>query len=466
MADSDGEYVENDMSDDDLRDHRVTDDDPQAPKGKSARGRKADAARSWEKSKRTWETNLPEEDQDGILNLATLEAEKRKRLLRDTTPLQRGIIRHLVLVLDMSFAMAEKDLMPTRYRLTLNYAAAFVREFFEQNPISQLGIIGMRDGVAVRISDVGGNPSEHLEKLKGLENQDPQGNPSLQNALEMCRGALFHAPSHGTREVLIIYGALLSSDPGDIHETIGNLITDRMRVSIVGLSAQVAICAELCSRTNAGDESQYNIAMDEVHYRELFLAATTPPVTRTEEHSTASLLMMGFPSRTLAPDGTTSYCGCHNKPFREGYLCTRCGTRVCRLPAECPSCGLTLILSTHLARSYHHLFPLRNWVEVSWARAAKSAACFSCLAPFPEPPKIKASDKPKDDSTRPGAKGVSESGRYACEVCGEHFCIDCDVFAHEVIHNCPGCQSKAQIAPTASAEVNGNGHTNGDVVMG
>ena len=101
-----------------------------------------------------------------------------------------------------------------------------------------------------------------------------------------------HAPSHGTREVLIIYGALLSSDPGDIHETIGNLITDRICVSIVGLSAQVAICADLCSRTNAGDESQYNIAMDEVHFRRLFLAGTTPPVTRTVEQSTASLLMM------------------------------------------------------------------------------------------------------------------------------------------------------------------------------
>ncbi|EMT68203.1 TFIIH basal transcription factor complex p47 subunit [Fusarium odoratissimum] len=420
MADSDGEYVA-DMSDDDLMDHRVTDDDPQAAKGKTAKSRKGDSARAWEVSKRTWETNLPEEE-DGILSLTALEAEKRKRLLRDTTPLQRGIIRHMVLVLDMSFAMTEKDLLPTRYRLMLSYAAAFVREFFEQNPISQLGIIGMRDGVAVRISDVGGNPTEHLEKLKGLENEDPQGNPSLQNALEMCRGALFHAPSHGTREVLIIYGALLSSDPGDIHETIGNLITDRIRVSIVGLSAQVAICADLCSRTNAGDESQYNIAMDEVHFRELFLAATTPPVTRTAEQSTASLLMMGFPSRTLVPNGTTSYCACHNRPFREGYLCTRCG-----------------------------------------------APCFSCLAPFPEPPKGKAPDKSREDSGAPKtAKGVSESGRYACEVCGQHFCIDCDVFAHEVVHNCPGCQSllSKTDAAASSGEPNGTAaYTNGDVVM-
>lgn len=193
MADSDGEYVADDMSDDDLMDHRVTEGDDSSAQAKSARpGRKKDrnAARAWEQSKRTWETNLPEEDQDGVLNLTALEAEKRRRLLRDTTPLQRGIIRHMTLVLDMSFAMAEKDLLPTRYRLTLSYAAAFVKEFFEQNPISQLGIVGMRDGVAVRISDLGGNPTEHLERLKELEGQDPQGNPSLQNALEMCRGAL------------------------------------------------------------------------------------------------------------------------------------------------------------------------------------------------------------------------------------------------------------------------------------
>ncbi|KAK3177340.1 hypothetical protein K4F52_009859 [Lecanicillium sp. MT-2017a] len=485
MADSDGEFVADDLSDDDLREHQIDDDDDgdddhhisganaasssraSASRGKKSRSRRKkdrNTAQAWERSKRTWETNLPEEDQDGMLNLSTLEAEKRRRLMRDTTPLQRGIIRHLILVIDMSFAMTEKDMLPTRYRLTLSYAAAFVREFFEQNPISQLGIIGMKDGVAIRISDLDGNPTEHLEKLRELENQDPQGNPSLQNALEMCRGALFHAPSHGTREVLIIYGALLSSDPGDIHETIANLISDKIRVSIVGLSAHLSICSELCSRTNAGDESQYNVVMDEVHFKELFLAATTPPVTRTMEQSTASLLQMGFPSRKLAPGGSTSYCACHNQPCREGYLCTRCGARVCRLPAECPACGLTLILSTHLARSYHHLFPLRNWVEVPWADAAKSKGCFSCQAAFPEPPKNKAggaADKSGEEEARTKVKGVSESSRYACEICGNHFCIDCDVYAHEVIHNCPGCQSN--VAPE-EPETNGH-HTNGDMVV-
>jgi transcription initiation factor TFIIH subunit 2 len=206
MADSDGEYVE-DLSDDDLNDHRVatggdvgsygTRSKAARGNGKSGDGRKAKGGprskAAWEDIKRSWENVV--ETEDGSITIdALLEAEKRRRLMRDTTPLQRGIIRHLMLVLDMSFAMAEKDLLPNRYLLTLNYAVDFVREYFEQNPISQMGIVGMRDGIAVGISDMGGNPAEHIEKLRAWAEQgEAQGNPSLQNALEMCRGALLYA---------------------------------------------------------------------------------------------------------------------------------------------------------------------------------------------------------------------------------------------------------------------------------
>ena len=114
------------------------------------------------------------------------------RTLKDTTPLQRGIIRHLILIIDLSSAMAEKDLRPTRYLLTIRYTQEFVTEFFEQNPISQLGIIGMRDGLALRVSDMGGNPSEHIAKLQSLREQEPKGHASLQNALDMGRAALLY----------------------------------------------------------------------------------------------------------------------------------------------------------------------------------------------------------------------------------------------------------------------------------
>lgn len=88
--------------------------------------------------------------------------------------------------------MAEKDLRPTRYLLTLRYAHEFVLEFFEQNPISQLGVLGMRDGLAVRISDMSGNPTDHILAIQALRTKDPKGLPSLQNTLEMARGALLY----------------------------------------------------------------------------------------------------------------------------------------------------------------------------------------------------------------------------------------------------------------------------------
>ncbi|KAB8234626.1 Ssl1-like-domain-containing protein [Aspergillus alliaceus] len=433
MADSDEDYI-GEVSEDEGVNNVLRSPRGEVPASRAKR-RKQRGGAEWEVS-RTWETLV--EGADGTISSTVeglLEAGKRKRLLRDTTPLQRGIIRHLILILDLSQSMAEKDLRPTRYLLTLRYAQDFVGEFFEQNPISQLGVLGLRDGLAVRISDMSGNPTEHIGAIQALRVQDPKGLPSIQNGLEMARGALLHTPSHGTREVFIIFGSLLSSDPGDIHQTMSTLINDKVRVGIVGLAAQVAICRELCAKTNGGDDTRYGVALNEQHFRELVMDVTTPPATYSQKQSTSSLLMMGFPSRTV--EASPSLCACHSKPSCGGYLCSRCNSKVCGLPAECPSCSLTLILSTHLARSYHHLFPLMNWVEVPWQRASRSSVCFACGITLPPVP-------PKDQwqTAVNQAKGMSVSSRYECTVCKNHFCIECDLFAHEVVHNCPGCQSK------------------------
>lgn len=339
------------------------------------------------------------------------------RKLKDTTPLQRGIIRHFILVIDCSIAMLETDMRPNRYLLTIRYAQDFVREFFEQNPISQLGIIGMRDGLAQRISDMGGNPTEHISKLQSIRELEPKGQASLQNALDMSRAVLFNAPTHTTREVLLLYGSLLTSDPGDIHETINGLVESHITCTVVGLAAQIAICKTLVSKTNQSRpmSESYTIALDDTHYRELIMRATTPPPTASNASSSSSngapeiggssLLPMGFPSRITSSEA--SLCACHSKPTVGGYLCSRCSSKVCALPSKCPVCGLTLILSTHLARSYHHLFPLKNWKEVSWARAAEipeQSSCFSCLTPFPAlrtPSQLK-----RPESNIPGAKNL------------------------------------------------------------
>ena len=39
-----------------------------------------------------------------------------------------------------------------------------------------------------------------------------------------------------------------------------------------------------------------------------------------------------------------------------------------------------------------------------------------------------------------GADGISPLGRYRCTNCSNDFCAECDVFVHDVLHCCPGCE--------------------------
>lgn len=145
---------------------RAIDDDEDGPmlppaNGASAAARKRkhqaanqDGSYAWEAEySRSWD--VVREDEEGSLASALnefVERAKRRRTTRDTSSIQRGIIRHLYLVLDLSHSMLERDMRPSRLELTLQYARAFIGEFFDQNPISQVAIIGTRNGIAERIS--------------------------------------------------------------------------------------------------------------------------------------------------------------------------------------------------------------------------------------------------------------------------------------------------------------------------
>lgn len=486
MPDSDYEFEGDDGSDEEYVGSKASSSNSTRAKS-NGKKRSKDAPppkrHAWETEySRTVEKNIVTIDEEplGQSVQEREEERKRKRLRKDTKPFQRGIIRHVVLVLDLSEAMLEKDMRPNRYIAMINYTQDYVREFFEQNPISQMSVLGMHDGVCIRVSELSGNPAEHVAAIQGLRSKDdgkePKGAPSLQNALELARATLYHTPSHGTREVIVVFGSLLSLDPGDIHQTVKACVRDRIRVSVIGMSARLKICTEIVTRTNAGDESEYTIATDQEMLKELLIATTTPPVIRQTKtttsaqppESSAALMMMGFPSRVVEDKPTM--CACHGNLTMGGYTCSRCSAKVCSLPITCPSCELTLLLSTHLARSYHHLFPLRNWAVVSWARAREkgSKECVGCLTAFSQPP---ASDKERTQAEQNGETNgqkrdaddseeqkASESGRYECRACESHFCIDCDMFAHMVLHNCPGCLSI--LDPNVIAEA-----SNGDVVM-
>lgn len=94
-------------------------------------------------------------------------------------------MRHVYIVIDMSEAMMEMDLKPARITVALKLLEVFFHQFFDQNPISQIGLIVTRNKRAEKLSDLSGNARTHLDALKRLSDVPCVGEPSLQNALEV-----------------------------------------------------------------------------------------------------------------------------------------------------------------------------------------------------------------------------------------------------------------------------------------
>nr|GMD14523.1 general transcription factor IIH subunit 2 [Ipomoea batatas] len=357
---------------------------------------------------------------DAVCIAVSIHPRSYRRRLRTTSAarIQKGLIRYLYVVLDFSKAATEMDYKPSRMVVVAKQVEAFIREFFDQNPLSQIGLVMLKDGVAHCLTDLGGSPEAHIKAVMGK--LECSGDASLQNGLELVHDLLNQIPSYGHREVLVLYSALNTCDPGDIMETIQKCKKSKIRCSVIGLSAELFICKHLCQETGG----MYYVALDEAHIKELVLEHAPPPPA-IAEFAVANLIKMGFPQR--AAEGAISICSCHKEAkVGGGYTCPRCKARVCELPTECCICGLTLVSSPHLARSYHHLFPITAFDDVSPSiknnlqKVPKN--CFGCRQSLLNPGNIPAPC-------------------VACPKCKKHFCLDCDIYIHESLHNCPGCES-------------------------
>lgn len=386
----------------------------------------AGGAYSWTKEyEKTWEA--VEEGVDGTLqstlNMLGYHA-KRRKLLEKPVNIKLGMMRHLFLIIDMSKSMQAQDLKPTRLQSSCKLLEYFVDEYFDQNPISQMGIIVTKNKKAEKISELGGNPKRHIKILQSLKSKDCDGEPSIYNSLDLASQVLKHMPSHGSREILIIFSSISTCDPHGISSVIEVLQMNNIRVSVVGLSAEVFICKKICKMT----VGKYNVVMDETHFKDILTQHLSPPAATVNSES--SLIRMGFPHHQISKTSNqemVSQCMCHlgSKTTKKGlsmtgYFCPNCKSKYCELPIECKICGLTLVSAPHLARSYHHLFPLPRFTEILASQNTLSNCCYSCQ------------------------KKIIEKNVYKCEVCWKLFCIDCDLFIHEVLHTCPGCASSRQ----------------------
>ncbi|XP_056313779.1 general transcription factor IIH subunit 2 [Danio aesculapii] len=369
---------------------------------------------------RTWE--VLKEDESGSLK-ATVEdilfQAKRKRVFESHGQVRLGMMRHLFVIIDSSRSMEDHDLKPNRLTSTLKLMEHFVEEYFDQNPISQIGIITTKNKRAEKLTDLAGNPKKHITALKKAVDSTCVGEPSLYNSLNMALQNLKHMPAHTSREVLVIFSSLTTCDPANIYELIKTLNGLKIRVSVIGLSAEVRVCTILTRETGGS----YNVILDESHFKELLLLHVKPPPASSS--SECSLIRMGFPQHVIASlsdqDAKPSFSMAHLDSSSEpelslgGYYCPQCRAKYTELPVECKVCGLTLVSAPHLARSFHHLFPLEAFQETPLEEYEGERFCEACQGEL------------KDKSV------------FTCLACKKVFCVECDIFIHDTLHSCPGC---------------------------
>eukprot|EP00501_MAST-03F_sp_TOSAG23-6_P000522 GSMAST32.ASY1.ANO1.536.1 assembled CDS len=385
---------------------------------------------SWEQAEEASWRKLNHDDDDENLHMPEAEYQRaQKQRQQPAKPsVHRGMIRYVVLVIDLSKAMKDNDMKPSRIEVALAVVRGFLRDFLDQNPLCNVALVGSRDARAEQLTELSGVASTHIEASRsGLI---PSGEFSLQNSLELALNQLRPLPSYGSKEIIVVHGALATTDPSDIFSTIKSLKKHRVRCSIVSLASEVYAFKQCALITNG----LYGVSLNKTHFKELLGAHNTPPALILDSVGT-HFIRMGFPERRV--DNYKSLCICHQEFKYEGYFCPRCRTKVCELPTECRLCGLNLVSSSHLARSYHHLFPVEPFNEVNYPSLQSSID--------PDNAKKKSKNDKNNDFVQKQCFSClkilnpNETIQLQCPDCLHLFCFDCDLFVHESLHNCPGC---------------------------
>jgi len=367
---------------------------------------------------------------------------------------RRGMIRYVVLIVDCSQAMelhTDPGYQPDRWSVVVAKVTDFVKEFLKQNPLSYVQLVSMQNCKAVRLTDFSGIETAHCYALAALK---PSGEASLQVALAEACKSLRLAPSYSTREILVVHSSITTCDPSDIFATLAVAQNLNIRCSVASISCEVYIFRHVAEATNG----EFNVCQDSAHFIETMRKYITPLETLDDGRShNAAFVQMGFPTQKI--DAHPSLCITTQTFEREGYDCPRCKTKVHQLPVRCPVCSLALVLSSHLARSYHHLSPLQDFEHPTQA-VPPEQLCFACKQPMTAAQKLAAAQQAMAESQKQkvaagGELSITEADLefdtelstnehfYECPLCFHLFCGECNDFIHYSLHNCPGCGQQA-----------------------
>ncbi|OAG31210.1 transcription initiation factor TFIIH subunit 2 [Nematocida displodere] len=334
----------------------------------------------WEETfQKTWDGERAEEESTGM------------HVSRRTENVQRGIVRKVLLVLDMSSSVEERDFLPTRKHHLKSSVRTFYRTFTESNPLSTIGVAVVSDGLA-HLASVIVSDEEILDTI--ISKAPGSGRFSLEAALETA--AVFFQNSSFLKEIVIVASSI-SFTGRSPYKVINNLIGKGVKIHTVHLAAEMNILKELSTRSGG---------IFGVTERPEDLPILLDLINIPTPHNTSgrlSMLEVGFPKAIEE----ASICACHLKMTERGYVCPFCSTKVCSIPGVCPICESILSAAVHLLKAFHWMDSAPIYLH---SEAAACAACQAINAPMQMCPKCKTS-----------------------------VCIECSTFIHQELNFCIFC---------------------------
>ncbi|KAI5171521.1 transcription initiation factor TFIIH subunit 2 [Nematocida sp. LUAm3] len=319
------------------------------------------------------------------------------RINRRTENVQRGVVRKLLLVVDMSESVEERDMLPSRKWHIKKHLLEFYRAFSESNPLSTMGMIVLSDGHAQLVASI---ISEEEVLIEALSHGEGKGRFSFEAAMDSS--AAFFKEGASLKEIVLVISSFsfFGKYPS---RSIEFLLGKGAKIHSIHMGGEL----EILRRISVDSGGLFGV-VDAPEDLGTLLELLCVPLPYSSS-SRVSMLRIGFPKSIEE----LSICACHLKPTKYGYICPFCSTKVCHLPGICPICEEVLSSSVHLLKALH-------WTD---------------SAPLHEP------------QGKSECRGCSTEKLVmnTCSECKTNLCGECSHFIRQEINFCFFCAEKQEI---------------------
>ncbi|KAH8583864.1 transcription factor TFIIH with a vWA domain [Cryptosporidium sp. chipmunk genotype I] len=388
--------------------------------------------KNWERLVET-ESGLVVIDDENHFDLNNADEGSNIELLihSSNTNIRRGLLRNIVIILDMTSNMLELDYKPDRLQCMVKCNEIFIKQLLEDNPLTQISVISIYDGVGEVIISYNSNFLEIMASILNYLKKGCKGSMSIQNGLEKAKYLLVSIPPYGTKEIIFFLGSMRSVDNTFLfNEWVEGFSSNNIIINAILFIPELYIIKTITKMTGG----VCLCAMNNDHLLKLALEnfIKPPPSNMTSTPLNINLVTMGFPEfvcNQTHPFG----CSCHRSLTHHGYSCPKCKSIVCYLPTKCPVCLIYLISPNHLARSFAYLFQHPNIIPIKTEEFLKTESssikenCELCETHFSSKSYLNFGSK------------YNAINKYLCKNCSTQFCDECCKFILTTLHQCPIC---------------------------